>query len=263
MNTFLLAGGILATAVGSYFGYSGWQRRALRDLIEATETTDILGVTPGPVEVVGQSEPTEDGPFPAPFTDEEVVAASWEIEEWEESGKQSSWRTEGSGTYATPFYMDDGTDRVLVRPEAATLDFDPAGEWNREIGVDKPLPEPIERFLAMDSTPDGPSEAFIKSLDFGQQVGDRRYTQNTISTGEQLYVLGTATRVGASSFGANDFEIVASADDGHRDAERFVVSNRSESALVDAQSSSARWRLAGGVLLFLLGLSLLAAGVLA
>ncbi|RNJ26193.1 GIDE domain-containing protein [Halosegnis longus] len=263
MNPLLLILGVLGVGIGGYLCYSGWQTRATRNLIESTETTELLQLTPGPVEVVGESEATDDGLFPAPFTDDEVVAASWEIEEWEESGKHSSWRTEGSGSYATAFYLDDGTDRVLVRPEDATLEFDPAGRWEREIGVDEPLPDPIREFLAMDSTPGGPSEAFIKALDFGQQVGDRRYTQHTIEAGEQVYVLGTATRVGAQSFGANDFEIVASADDGHRDAERFIVSNRSESDLIDAQSSSARWRLVGGVLVTLLGVGLLAAGVVA
>lgn len=263
MNPLLLALGVLGVGIGGSLCYSGWKTRATRNLIASTETTEILQLTPGPAEVVGQSEATDDGLFPAPFTDDEVVAASWEIEEWEESGKHSSWRSEGSGSYATEFYLDDGTDRVLVRPEGADLEFDPAGRWEQEIGVDEPLPDPIQAFLAMDSTPGDPQEALIKALDFGQQVGDRRYTQNTIAAGDQVYVLGTATRVGAHSFGANDFEIVASADDGHRDAERFIVSNRSESDLIDAQASSARWRLIGGLLVTLLGVGLLAAGVAA
>ncbi|MFC7177733.1 GIDE domain-containing protein [Halosegnis marinus] len=255
-----LLAGVLFLAVGGYGVYRGRRMRAETALMEATETTDALAVTPGPVELVGRAEPTDDGPLPAPFTDEDALAAWWEIEEWEESGKHSSWRTEGTGTYATEFVLDDGTDRVVVRPDGANLEFDPDTAWVREIGVDDPLPEPVERFLAMDSTPGGPREAFIKALDWGQQVGDRKYRQKLIRPGDEVYVLGTATRVGAEEFGGNDFEVVAAADDGHRDAERFIVSNRSEAELVDARSNGTLY-LAGGALLALVGAALLVAGL--
>jgi hypothetical protein len=257
----LLVAGVLCLLVGSYGVVRGRRMRAERALMESTETTDALRVTPGPVELVGRAEPAEEGLLPAPFTDEAVVAAWWEIEEWEESGDTSSWRTEGSGTYATEFYLDDGTDRVLVRPDDATLEFDPDGTWTREVGVDDPLPDSIREFLELDSTPGGPDEALIKALDWGQQVGDRKYWQRVVRPGEEVYVLGTATRVGAREFGANDFEVVAAADDGHRDSERFIVSNRSESELVAARSNATPYLVGGGVLV-LAGVALVAFGLL-
>ena len=45
----------------------------------------------------------------APFSDGGCLLAEWEIEEWEESGKHASWRTEGSGTLTVPFYVGDDT----------------------------------------------------------------------------------------------------------------------------------------------------------
>jgi len=262
VNPVLAVVGLVAVALGGYGAYRGRRMRAEAELLSSTETTDALAVTPGPVELVGRAEPPEDGLLPAPFTDEDVIAAWWEIEEWEESGKTSSWRTEGSGTYATAFYLDDGTDQVLVRPDGASLEFDPETTRVREIGVDDPTPEPVRQFLSLDSTPGGPNEALLKALDFGQQVGDRKYRQRVVRPGEEVYVLGTATRVGAAEFGDNDFEVVESAADGHRDADRFIVSNRSESELLAARSNAWLY-LFGGALLAALGVTTLAFAVVA
>lgn len=256
----VLVAGVLCLLGGGYGVVRGRRMRAERTLIETTETTDALRVTPGPVELIGRAEPTASGLLPAPFTDDEVVAAWWEIEEWEESGDTSSWRTEGSGTYATEFYLDDGTDRVLVRPSEAMLEFDPNSTWMREVGVDDPLPDPIRAFLDLDSTPGDPRGALFSALDWGQQVGDRKYWQRTIRPGEEVYVLGTATRVGATEFGANDFEVVATAADGYSDAQRFIVSNRPEDELV-ASRSTAPVYLVGGGLLAAAGVALLAIGL--
>lgn len=257
VNPVLAVVGLIAVGLGGYAAYRGRQMRAEAELLSTTETTDALSMTPGPVELVGRAEPADEGLLPAPFTDEDVVAAWWEIEEWEESGKSSSWRTEGSGTYATEFYLDDGTDHVLVRPAGASLEFDPETTRVREVGVDDPIPASVQQFLSLDSTPGEPNEAFIKALDFGQQVGDRKYRQRVIRPGEEVYVLGTATRVGAAEFGDNDFEVVESADDGHHDADRFIVSNRSESELLAARSNAGLY-LWGGVLLAVLGIATVA-----
>jgi len=262
VNPVLAVVGLVAVAVGAYGVRRGRRMREEAELLSSTETTDALAMTPGAVELVGRAEPADDGPLPAPFTDEDAVAAWWEIEEWDESGKSSEWRTEGSGTYATEFYLDDGTDRVLVRPDGASLEFDPETTLVQEVGVDDPAPEPIRQFLSLDSTPGGPNEALIKALDFGQQVGDRKYRQRLIRPGEEVYVFGTATRVGAREFGDNDFEVVESADDGHHDAERFIVSNRSESELLDARSDAWLY-LFGGASVAVLGVATVAFAVFA
>jgi hypothetical protein len=149
-------------------GY-GWRRRRQRNAIASTETTDVLRLAPGPAEVVGVAERSEDGTLSAPFSQEECLLAEWEIEEGEESGKTSSWRTEGKGTVTTPFYVDDGTDQVLVRPGEATVDLSARRE-TVHVGVEEEPPNPIRRFLSLDSTPGNPNEALIGALDWGTQV---------------------------------------------------------------------------------------------
>ena len=246
----LLGAGIVSTAYGM-------RRRRQRDAIASVETTDVLRLTPGPAEVYGTAGPGEDGALPAPFSDEECLIAEWEIEEWEESGKHSSWRTEGRGTVTTPFYVDDGTDRVLVRPGEATVELSGRRE-TVEVGVDESPPAPIRRFLDLDSTPGDPRGALLQALDWGTRVGDRKYHQRLLRPGEDVYVHGTVTRVGAETFGANDFEVVASADDGHPDPDLFLVADRPEEALLEDRGDAVLY-LALGCLALLVGVGLLAA----
>ncbi|WP_255195817.1 E3 ubiquitin ligase family protein [Halorarius litoreus] len=261
MNPVTVLVGLVLLGVGAFAIARGRKRRHQKATIEGTETTDVLRLTPGPVEVVGRAVPTDDGPMRAPFSEEDCLVAYWEIEEWEESGKHSSWDTEGSGYLATPFYVDDGTDRVLIRPDGATLDIDRHAEPVIEVGADETPPRAIQEFLDLESTPGGPDRALISALDWGQQIGDRRYRQDLIRPGEQVYVHGTATRVGAREFGGNDFEIVASADDGHHDADLFLVSDRSEDDLIAARRHAIAYLVGGGVLA-LVGLALLVSGLL-
>jgi len=249
--------GLLFVAVGVVSTAHGLRRRRQRTAIAGVETTDVLRLTPGPAEVYGTAKPHDDGPLPAPFTDEDCLLTEWEIAEWEESGKHSSWRTEGGGTVTTPFYVDDGTDRVLVRPGEATVDLSRARE-TVEVGVDETPPEPVRRFLELDSTPGDPSEAFLEGLDWGTRVGDRRYHQRLLRPGEEVYVHGTATRVGAEEFGAHDFELVEAADDGHPDASLFLVADSTESELLTRRRVAPVY-VVGGVLAALAGAGLLLA----
>jgi hypothetical protein len=261
VNPVTVVFGVVCLAVGAFAIARGRTQRHQRLTIEGTETTDALRVTPGPVELVGRAEPAEDGPLRAPFSDEDCLAAYWEIEEWEESGKHSSWDTEGSGYLSTPFYVDDGTDRVLVRPDGATFDIDRHAESVVEVGADEEPPRAIREFLELESTPGDPDRAFIRALDWGQQVGDRKYRQDLLRPGEQVYVHGTATRVGAREFGDNDFEVVAAADDGYPDADLFLISDRSEDELVSARRDAVLY-LGGGIVLAIVGLALVVSGLL-
>ena len=223
--------GLLLVGVGiAGVGY-GYRRRRQRSAIASVETTDALRVTPGPAEVHGAAGPADDGPMRAPFSGDSCLLAEWKVEEWEESGKHSSWRTEGSGTLAVPFHVGDDTGEVLVRPDGATVEL--SGDWRTtEVGVDETPSDPIREFVEMESTPGEPSGALLGALDWGTQAGDRRYHQRVLRPGEEAYVHGTATRIESERFGDDDFEIVAEADDGHPDSDVFLVADSAESELL-------------------------------
>ena len=135
MSTTTAILGLLLVGIGAVGGWYGYRRYRQRTVIASVETTDALRVTPGPAEVYGTAVPLEE-PFRAPFSRQDCVLAEWEIEEWEASGKHSNWRTEGSGTLTTPFYVEDETDRVLVRPGEATVELSQPQE-TVEVGVDE------------------------------------------------------------------------------------------------------------------------------
>lgn len=243
----------LALVVGGAFGvYRGWHQRAERQVIRSTPTTDVLSITPGPVEVVGTARPTEEGPLRAPFSEDDCLIAEWEITEYEEAGKHSSWNTVGRGVVSTPFFVDDGTDAALVRPEGVRLDVEETAERTIEVPTTEDPPEPVQAFLELDTTPGQADEPLLPGLDWGQMTGDRRYTQHLVRPDETVYVHGTATRAGAEEFGGHDFEIGASASDGHAEADLFLISDRSEEDLL-ASRRFARLYLVGGAIAILAG----------
>lgn len=254
---FVVLLGFGLVGVGAFGVRRGWRQRTEREVIQSAPTTDVLALTPGPVEVVGTARPADDGPVRAPFSDDDCVIAEWEIEEYDEAGKHSSWDTVGSGVVSTPFFVDDGTDRALVRPEGARLDVEETAERTVEVKATEDPPEVIQEFLELDSTPGQSDEPLIEALDWGQMEGDRRYTQHLVRPSETVYVHGTATRVGTEEFGGHDFEIRASADDGHPDADLFLVSDRSEETLLAARRHALLY-IVGGILAVLLGLVVLA-----
>jgi hypothetical protein len=260
MNGWFLLLGVLALGGGGFLLWSGWRRRTERRLIASRETVDAIAVTPGPTEVYGAAEPTDGGPMTAPFTDDDCLLAEWEIEEWDASGKSSSWRTRGSGTLAVPFRIDDGADAVEV--DADDADVELAGDRRTiEVGIDEEPPRPVRRFLELDSTPGEASGSLFSALEWGTKTGDRRYHQRIVTPGEAVYAHGTATRVESRAFGDRNYEIRAKADDGHRDAELFLIADSDESDLLEARGD-AELRLAFGALALVAGLAVIALGLL-
>ena len=249
MSSVLQVVGLLLIGIGIAAAGYGYRRKRQRAAIASVETTDALRVTPGPAEVSGTAEPADDGAMRAPFTDESCLLAEWEIEEWEESGKHASWRRVGSGTLTVPFYVGDDTGQVLVRPGGAAVELSGDRETT-EVGVEETPPEPIREFTELESTPGDPDGALVGALDWGTQVGDRRYHQRVLRPGEAVYVHGTATRVESERFGGDDFEIVAGADDGHPDSDVFLVADSTESALLARRRDWLLYVGAGAVLAF-------------
>lgn len=260
MSAFVSLLGVAMAGGGALLGYSGWNRRRERRMIAERETTDVLSVTPGPTEVYGETTPAEDGPMNAPFSDDECLLAEWEIEEWDTSGKHSSWTTRGSGTLAVPFELDDGTDSVRIDPAGADVEL--SGEYETvEVGIDEHPPEPVQRFVDLDSTPAAASGSLFSALEWGNKTGDRKYHQRIVRPGEACYVHGTATRAESREFGDRSHEIRRSAEDGHADADLFLVSDSTEADLLSARRD-AELRLASGVFGVVLGGVLLASAVL-
>jgi LemA protein len=200
--------GVFAIVLG-FVCLSSWRKKWV---IDDTPTSTCRGVFVGRNEVVGQAVPLYE-PIMTPFSQTQAVWFSWNLERWEKSGDNHSWVSKEKRQTCAPFWLQDDTGRVLVRPRGASLepvqslqekldrDFAPPySRWQLRqwvlVGEDT-----IERAQSMadssfaapptvdggwfDSTPDTANP--ISSLS-----GKWRVTEQVIAAGAPIYLLGTA-----------------------------------------------------------------------
>jgi LemA protein len=225
---------------------SAWRKKWV---IDDTPTSTCRGVFVGRNEVVGQAVPLYE-PIVTPFSQTPAVWFSWDLERWEKSGDNSSWVTKEARQTAAPFWLQDDTGRVLVRPRGA--DLEPVQALCEELDRDYAPPysrwqlrqwvlvgeDTVERTRSMadasfsapptvdggwlDSTPDTASP--ISSLS-----GKWRITEKVIAAGAPIYLLGTA---GPRADGPG-LEFTAGAGD-------LLVSTKSEAQVASSSGWSAR-----------------------
>lgn len=173
-------------------------------LVEDMPTSRIRSAAQGYVELTGRGTALPGTTVVAPLTQRPCVWWRYRVSRRQESGRGrgSSWRTVSSGTSGSPFLLDDGTGRCLVRPEGAEVITTESTTWYGAT----PWPRP-------------PLEA--------ARTGSReyRYHEERIYEHELLYVLGGFRTHGSGD--AADVEQAARAlltqwkDDQGRLLERF------------------------------------------
>jgi hypothetical protein len=239
---------------GLYLVWVGFKRWRQRTLIRDTPTEQAQSLSIGPSEITGTAVPTPDGPMPAPFSDEDCVVADYEIKEYDTSGDDSSWDTIDSGVLSCPFFVDDGTGKVLVRPhDDATYDLDP-DDWTTTY-VDSSVsgPEPVQRFVEYQDDLDYPSDA-------SGQSNDRKYRQNLIRADESVYVFGTVKNRDSAYIPDNpdnaDRLVVEKITDDSMQEPMYLISDDTEQNLV-SRRRWALWRAPVGGLFVVFGFALI------
>ena len=250
---------LAALGAGAYLLYGGLARYRQRKLMLETPTDDVWHLDPGPAEITGTAKPVDGETLRAPFTEETCLAADWEIEEWDESGKHSDWRSKGGGVASvSAFAVEDDTGTMLVRPDGTDFDIDEFAEETIEVGGPEDPPEPIQRFLSSDSTPGRSDAPLIESLDWGNQEGDRRYHQHLLKPGEEVYVYGTVHPRGEAVAPSTPEQMEIRAAD-ERAEPMFLVSDRRQEDLVRSRTYGL-WRVPAGLVLAAVGAWILLAG---
>ena len=203
---YLLTG--VTAVVCAYFSLSAWRRKWI---IDDTPTSTCRGVFVGRNEVVGRARPLYD-PLTAPFSQRPVVWFRWDLERYQKSGDNHQWVTVEQRSTAAPFWIQDQTGRVLVRPRRAEvhpqttlcerLDRDfapPYSRWQLRqwvlVGEDV-----TERniSLADSSFLEAPGGGGFLSFtsDTASPIsalsGRHRITEQVIAVDDPLYLLGTA-----------------------------------------------------------------------
>lgn len=177
----LVASG-LAVVVGGGFGVSMWRRRWT---IADTPTSDAAHVFVGTNEVVGRAAAIGQ-PLVAPYS---AVEAVWyrsllEKEVRNDNGR-GSWRTVSEETSTAPFWVEDHTGRVLVRPGGASV-----YARDRRQDTHPGLPERYDRMTLLRQ---------LRAHESGElppltltSAPRHRTTEWILRPGEDLYVLGDA-----------------------------------------------------------------------
>jgi len=243
---------LLAAAVGCYFAARGQAGRVQAMTATDTLTSQMLAELYQKVtssvgadalaeqcEVAGVIEC--DAPLTAPVSNTECVAFSRSVvREYEEDvttkdaqGKQESkteQRTEtiDSEDRRTPFWVRDDTGRVLVNPEQAEID----------------LVETGNRYEPAPPVPDG--RARTRTLGY-------RYHEQSLAIGTHVYVLGCAVD------GHGQPQIAYNPRDSKQ---KFIISRRTEQELTRSAASTARGFYYAAIGCGVVGLLLLAIGLL-
>jgi len=112
---------VLGAAAGVCLFYRGFQLLQRKRLIMNTPSSKIRSAAMGLVEVCGLAT----GPYTltAPITGVPCYYYRTMVWQWKQQGKNSAWVKEADESLHVPFYLDDGTARVLVNPQGAELDI--------------------------------------------------------------------------------------------------------------------------------------------
>jgi hypothetical protein len=204
-----------------------------RRLLEDTPTSKTLGVFIGLAELKGTAEAAE--PLTSYLAPQRCVHYAWSVEEaWsrmetetytDDKGKtqtrvvqKSGWTTVAQGGETIPFYLQDDTGVVLVRPEGATLET--VSFFSETVSRGDPL------YYGK-----GPAGSVPDS------DGRRRFTEQGLPLHAPLYVIGTARERS---------DLVAPEIAANEEAELFLISTRSEEKVKSAMGGWAwLWGVAG------------------
>jgi hypothetical protein len=167
----------LGAASGVYLFYRGFRKLQRKRLILNVPLSKVRSASMGLVEVNGHAI----GPYTirSPLCLEPCYyykTIAWQMAG---SGRDRSWKKVAEEALHMPFFVDDGSGRVLVDPAGAEMDLhrDFHEEYNRlSFGSSDPLPDAARRFLASHGV------AIDSSL---------RLDEYLIRPGTPLYVMGT------------------------------------------------------------------------
>ncbi len=138
----------LAMAGGLYFFFLGFRLLARKRLLLSTPTSRIRSAALGLVEVNGMAE----GPhtIPAPITGQPCFL--YRTTAWRRRKQENEWEQVADETLHAPFFIDDGTGRLLIEPFGADLDLHRAFREEFEQPFLAPgletLPPTVSAFLA-------------------------------------------------------------------------------------------------------------------
>lgn len=260
---------VIAFVLGGFAAGWGYKRYSYHRVISGTPTSRVLDVdTPGLVELKGEvvDAAGDASMLEAPLSGTGCVAAGWEVDEWDETGDSSTWRTVAEGYDSVPFVVDDGSAEIRVDPGAdadasswtsnlsvgdldhsvavdgKTLDFQSLAV-RHQVAPDEPKPGRVAAFERRAPGLHEQTGSIFNAIDFGNAHGERKYKEGVVEPGDSVYLLGTVEPTEGDAHPDRrlrpaDAVVTPAGDD------EFILSTRNEEQLL----RKARWGLPAMVL---------------
>jgi len=176
----LLAAAAAGVAGGLYLFYRGFRLLQRKRLILNTPASKIRSASMGLVEVNGLAT----GPYVINSPLKQINCYYYRSVAWEyqRRGKNSEWVKVAEETLHVPFYMDDGSGKLLVDPTGAEMDLhcDMHEEYNRSVLLGGPeMPGSVYSFLSR------------HGVDSARRI---KVEERCISPKNPLFVLGTLSQ---------------------------------------------------------------------
>jgi len=132
----------LGSGVWSFFW--GFMRLRRKRKIENIPTSTVRGLAMGLVELIGKAKKMSS--IRSPLTATECVLYRYTVERYQKSGRSGHWVTIAQGdSFACPFWLEDGTGRVMILPQGA--EFIMPVDFEFKTGFGKTLPDTLINFL--------------------------------------------------------------------------------------------------------------------
>lgn len=260
----LVAGFFSIVAIGLFV--SGFRKRHVRSLVKDAplESIGALAIGPSAVEgtvVSGDRSVETSIDEPGDRDRDDPVMAVYTVEDYHEGSEGSSGDvyTVDQHVVFEPFYIDDGSGRVLVEPDQdASYEFDDEDFERIHTGELERGPELLQQHFE-------PHEESWKSKLSGRFKTSRSYDLRAVREGDKLYVFGSVDqRTDVDSGSRDQRRVIRTIDGGLVGNPLFLFSDQDPRTLVDTRRW-VLWRLPYGLLLLVVAASivlLLAAPVL-
>lgn len=163
----------------------------------------------GPAEVEGTARGDEKG-VESLFTGTVCLAYEYEVQEYQNNGQHSSWKTLDEGGNSVPFLVEDDTGRVQVDATEAELHLSPE---TLELSPGDQPPERIAQYIR--DTED--VEYQDSTLDLGiteLNVGNRqKFIERRLDIDESVHVYGTVENAPAGEWGSRLVDAMLTRDE--------------------------------------------------
>lgn len=110
----------VGAAIGTLLFFNGFRMLRYKRLILDTPLSRIHSASIGLVEITGT--PTGPKTLTAPVTKAPCYYYRVQAWQWEESGRNHEWKRVLNESLCVPFFLEDGTGRMLIDPQGAEMD---------------------------------------------------------------------------------------------------------------------------------------------